>query len=482
MKLYQKPKFLSDSEMQQIHEASLYLLEKKGVVFKSKDAVEILVKNGCTADKKTVFFPREVIEKCLAAVPAKFRIEAINPERSFTVGDGLIIHPAGGEVFLQKKDAQRIAEPGIKEFEDLQKLYQYCKNMNMAGYQPLSPSDVPLETRNLRCLYASMMYSDKPWLAPMDNNSGEDKHRELDMYEIVYGKDFLKNHYVTWSIVTPESPLVYSKFSCESIIEYAKLNQPVALVSAPMSGITSPVHILGTIVQANTETLAGLCLAQCVRPGVPVLPSASLTYGNLKLATWECSSPDTTLMLAGAIQMYKDFYHLPARAQTGVTSSKCVDYQAGMESMQSLLLTALMDVDVTSQSMGTLENLMAISFEKTLIDDELVDRVRRIIDGIEVNEETMSLDIIMQTKHGSNFLMAPSTIRYMRDGWQPQISDWNSFAPWSKMEYRDIEERAEKKVAEIIENAPCLLDRDTQRDLEKFINSSENNIQDRFGK
>lgn len=475
MKLYQKPKFLSDEEMQRIHETSLYLLEKKGIVFKSKEAVRILTENGCTADGKTVYFPNDIVERCLKSVPGTFKIDAINPEHSFTVGEGLIIHPAGGEVFLQKKGTERIAEPGIKEFEDLQKLYQYCTNMNMAGYQPLSPADVPLNTRNLRCLYASMKYSDKAWLAPMDNNSGEDKQKELGLYELVYGSGYLKDHYVTWSIVTPESPMVYSKFSCESIITYANLNQPVALVSAPMSGITSPVHILGTIVQANTETLAGLCLAQCVRPGIPVLPSASLTYGNLKLATWECSSPDTALMLAGAIQMYKDFYHLPARAQTGVTSSKCVDYQAGMESMQSLLLTALMDVDVTSQSMGTLENLMAISFEKTLIDNELVDRVRKITDGIEFTDETLSLDEIMNTKHGGTFLMAPSTIKYMRDGWQPQISDWNSFEPWSKMELRDIEDRAEKKVREVIENAPCLLDADTCKDIEKYIDKIENN-------
>lgn len=475
MKLFQKMKFLSDDEMQQIHDTSVYLLEKKGVVFKSKDAVEVLVNHGCTADKKIVYFTKEIIEKALNSVPNKFRIHAINDEHSFTVGEGLVIHPAGGEVFLQKADGKRIAEPSIRDFEDLQKIYQYCKNMNMAGYQPLSPSDVPLKTRNLRCLLASMKYSDKAWLAPMDNNSGEEKHQELEMFEIVYGKDFLKDHYVTWSIVTPESPLIYSKFSCESIMEYAKLNQPVALVSAPMSGITSPVHVLGTIVQANAETLAGIVLAQCVNPGVPILPSASLTYGNLKLASWECSSPDTALMLAGAIQMYKDFYGIPARAQTGVTSSKCVDYQAGMESMQSLLLTALLDVDVTSQSMGSLENLMAISFEKTLIDDELVDRVRTIINGIDFTKEKLSTDIIMNTKHGSNYLKDPSTIQYMRKGWQPQISDWNAYDPWSKLEYKDIELRAENKVKEIIETAPVLLDAEMEKDLCNFINSIENN-------
>ena len=225
--------------------------------------------------------------------------------------------------------------------------------------------------------------------------------------------------------------------------------------------------------QANAETLAGICLAECVQPGVPVLPSASLTYGNLKLASWECASPDTALMLAGAIQMYKEYYHLPARAQTGVTSSKCVDYQAGMESMQSLLLTALMDVDVTSQSAGTLENLMTISFEKTLLDDELIGRVRRIREGIEVTDETLSVDIMMETEHGENYMMHDSTLDYMYDGWQADISDWNNYDNWKKQLHPELEERAAVRVKEIIESAVPMLEQGVIADLEKYIEKVE---------
>lgn len=293
------------------------------------------------------------------------------------------------------------------------------------------------------------------------------------MYEIVYGSNWVRDHYLTWSIVTPESPLVFSEFSCESIMEFAEFNQPVALVSAPMSGITGPIHLLGTIVLANTETLAGLCLAQCINPGVPVLPSASLTYGNMRLATWECASPDSALMLAGAVQMYKDFYHLPARAQTGVTSSKCVDYQAGYETMQSLLLTGLMDVDVTSQSAGSLENLMTISMEKTIIDDEVIARVRRILDGLRIDEETFSMDLIKEVKHGGSYLMHKSTLKNFKAGWQPSISDWNSYEVWQKSQYPDIEKRAEVRAKEIIENATPLLDPSVAKSLQEYISSCE---------
>ena len=473
MNWYHKPEIFSGSQLKQIHEASLEILKTKGVVFKSETARNAIAAKGGTVDGEIVYIPEMLVNECLAQVPSSFHVDAINPERAVKIGGDLVIHPAGGEVFVKNANDERKNSATIQEFSDLQKIYQACSNINMTGYQPLSPDDVPIKTRGLHCLYETMMYTDKPWLAPMDYVSGEDKRRELHMYEIVYGEEWVRNHYLTWSIVTPESPLVFSEFSCESIMGFAAFNQPVALVSAPMSGITGPIHLLGTIVLANTETLAGLCLAQCINPGVPVLPSASLTYGNMRLATWECASPDSALMLAGAIQMYKDFYHLPARAQTGVTSSKCVDYQAGYETMQSLLLTGLMDVDVTSQSAGSLENLMTISMEKTIIDDEVIARVRRIIEGLRIDEETFSMDLIKEVKHGGSYLMHKSTLKNFREGWQPSVSDWNSYEVWQKSQYPEIEKRAEAKVKEILDKAVPLLDDSVAKSLREYIRSCE---------
>ena len=473
MNWYRKPAIFTDEQMQQIHEASLEILEHTGIVYKSEAAREALAKRGARVDGEVVYIPASLVAECLSKVPSTFRVDAINPDRAITVGGDLVIHPAGGEVFLKDADNTRHSSTTIRQFSDLQKIYQACDNINMTGYQPLSPGDVPLATRGLHCLYETMLYTDKPWLAPMDYVSGADKRRELQMYEIVFGSEYVRSHYLTWSIVTPESPLIFSEFSCESIMEFAQYNQPVALVSAPMSGITGPIHLMGTIVLANTESLAGLCLAQCVNPGVPVLPSASLTYGNMRLATWECASPDSALMLAGAVQMYKEFYHLPARAQTGVTSAKSLDYQAGFETMQSLLLTGLMDVDVTSQSAGTLEDLMTISFEKTIIDDEVISRVRYILDSLRTDEEAFSMDIIKEVGHGGSYLMHMSTMKNVRAGYQPAISDLNNYDGWKSSKEPDIEKRAQQKAQQIIEAAQPLLSPDVAEDLRAFIGKCE---------
>lgn len=132
-------------------------------------------------------------------------------------------------------------------------------------------------------------------------------------------------------------------------------------------------------------------------------------------------------------------------------------------------MTALMDVDVTSQSAGSMENLLTVSFEKTFIDDEVIARVRRIIQGIEVNDETLSVDIIMEVGHGENFLMHDSTLDNLYDGWQATISDWNLYDRWKEQEYPDIEKRAEAKVKKIIEEGKVLLEGDTIRRLKKYL-------------
>ena len=470
MSLQTRPGFLTPAEMEAVHNAALRILSEKGVVFESEEAVALLTEHGARADGKIVYLPAELVAKSLAGLPDRFRVHAADPAKSVTVGEGLIIHPCGGEVFLRDADGTRRDNPTMADYRDLQKLYQALPEIAMTGYQPLTPADVDTGERGLRCLYEAMLWTDKPWLAPMDYTDGAEKRRLLRLLERFWGADFMRDKYVTWSIVCPESPLVFSRTTCETILAFADFNQPVCIVSAPMSGITAPFSVAGILVLAVAETLAGIVLCQCARPGLPVLPSASLTAGNLKRATWECASPDTALMLGGAVQMFKEFYHLPARAQTGVTSAKCPDYQAGAETMQSLLLMALMDVNVTSQSAGSLDNLMTISFAKTVADNELIARARHIAAGFPVNEETLDVDTILEIEHGRDFLMADSTLLHYREGWQPSVSDWGSFEQWSADGEPDVIARAERKVRDILDAAQTpLLPADTARDLARFM-------------
>lgn len=474
MNLTAQLKVLSADDMATVHEKALELLEKKGIIFQTDHAIETFRKHGAKIEDHTVYFPPQMVNDALAHCPSTFLLEGMDPSKNVMVGEGLLIHPAGGEVFIEDYDGTRRA-PTLEDFSNLQKIYQACDNIDIAGYQPLSPSDVSERVKGLHCMLRSFRHSNKPLLSPMELDTSEQKEECLEIFNIAYGKEnYIENHYLTWHAVCPNTPYFYSDFACEGIRVYAEHNQPVIIVSAPMSGITSPVYLYSTVILSIAEMLAGLVYAQLIRPGVPVVLSASLTYGNMRYATWECAAPDTTLMLCASIQMFREFYHLPARAQTGVTSSKCIDYQAGMETMQSFLSSAYAGVNLTSQTVGSLSNLMTTSFEKTVLDDEIVGRVRYILKGMDTSIESIAMEDLMNAAPCSDFMTNESTLLHFRDGWQPTISDWRSTDAWEADGKEDIKDVAHKKVLQILNEAPeTLLDSEQEKAICDFIASVE---------
>ena len=337
--------------------------------------------------------------------------------------------------------------------------------------------DVPERTKGLYLTYNAMQKCSKPILSPMELETIEKKEEVLKLFNLVYGSDnYLDDHYLTWHAVCPNSPYLVSEFVCDGIKVYAEHNQPIIIVSAPMTGITSPIFLISTVILSIAEMLSCLVYAQVVKPGVPVVMSASLTYGNLRYATWECASPDTALMLATSIQMFKHFYHLPARSQTGVTSSKICDYQAGMETMQSFLFSALAGVNLTSQTVSSLAGLLTSSLEKTILDDELISRVRWMVNGMKLDEEQWDLSELLEAEPGQDFLMSDNTLDYMHDYWQPTVSDWRTIEAWEADGCKNVEEVAHEKVVKILAEAPeTLLDSEQEKIITDYIRYVEKN-------
>ena len=468
---------LTPDQMQIVHEKACEILSKKGAVFESDATIELFKKHGFKVSDHTVFFEKSEIERCVALTPSTFTLEAPNHDNDVLVGgDRILIHPNGGEVFMRDYDGTR-RQATRRDFAELQMLYQALPNIDIGGYEPVSLNDVDKRMRGIIGMFESFKHCDKPLLSPMSLETVQKKEEVLRLYNIAFGSDtYTDDHYVTWHIVCPNSPLFYSQFACDGIEVYARANQPVVIVSAPMSGITAPVYPLSTVILSLAEELAGLVLAQLVKPGVPVVVSASLTYGYMRSASWECAHPDTILMLAASTQMQREFYHLPSRAQTGVTSSKCIDYQAGMETMQSFLYTALAGCDVTSQTAGALSNLMTSSLEKTVLDDELIARVRLLVGGMTFSEEHMGIDQILEEDFGANFLAREETLDYCLEAWEPSVSDWTNSDEWEAGGQRDSVERAHDIVVKLLDEAPeSVLDEEQDRAMQDFIRSIEDN-------
>jgi trimethylamine--corrinoid protein Co-methyltransferase len=233
-------RLLSAEQMQAVHEKALVLLREKGIVFEADDCVEIFKRGGARTEGNTVFISERMVDESLAGTPRSFVLEAINPARNVTVGEGLLIHPAGGEIFILDHDGRR-RSPTLADFADLQRLYQACANMDIAGYQPISPMDVPDGLKGLRCVLETLRASDKPVLSPMELGTVRQKLEVLRLLDIAFGGNgagicdggfasagctaagigagegwapktpegsHIAQHYVTWHIVCPNSPFL----------------------------------------------------------------------------------------------------------------------------------------------------------------------------------------------------------------------------------------------------------------------------------
>ena len=197
---------LTQDEMQRVHDSACRLLEEKGIVFQSEEAREALKQHGCKVEGETVFMPKTLVEKCWKQCPSTFKLEAMDPKYNVTVGEDILIHPACGEVFVLDHDGTRRA-PTLKDCGELQTLYQYCENVNIGGFQPLSPMDVPERTKGLYLTYNAMQKCSKPILSPMELETIEKKEEVLKLFNLVYG--ILQGIAGSQSIRTAEGPVAY---------------------------------------------------------------------------------------------------------------------------------------------------------------------------------------------------------------------------------------------------------------------------------
>jgi trimethylamine---corrinoid protein Co-methyltransferase len=237
-----------------------------------------------------------------------------------------------------------------------------------------------------------------------------------------------------------------------------------------MAGITGPMQHMGTIVLQNAEILSGIVFCKLINPDLPIVYSPSSTTGYMKDASYICGTPDMMMLNAPLLMMAHEFYHLPSRCMCGMTDAKGPDMQAGFETFQNIMLAVLADADIISQCLGVLDSIMTISYEKHIIDEEIIKRCLYIKAGIDTSREALSLDLIKEVGPGAAFLTHLNTYKHFKDVFQNEISECESYYHWQANGALDIVERANKQFKEILEKAPdTMLDRETDKALCSYI-------------
>jgi trimethylamine--corrinoid protein Co-methyltransferase len=461
--------FLTKPQVEQIHDASMQILQKVGVDFHYPPALEVLKKGGARVDGERVFFPAQLVEAQIRKAPAEFTLYARNSDCDAVIGGShTAFVPGYGAPFVTGLDNGR-RRGTLQDFENFVKLTQASPHQDLCSGIVIEPDDVPHEIRPAKMIYAAMKYSEKPFMGSAMGAQGA--RDSIRMASILFGSEGrLAEKPRMISILNSLTPLGYDERMLGAIIEYARAGQPQLISALVIAGATGPTTMVGTLALQNAEILAGIVLTQLVREGTPVVFSGASSNTEMRSGALSIGSPEMALNTAATAQMAR-FYKLPVRSGGAVSDAKVPDAQAAYESMMCLMMAQASGINFVLHSAGILESYSCMSYEKFVIDDETCGMVKRIKKACAVNADTLAYDVINAVGPGGLFLDQDHTFRHFRsEFYQPVISDRKNFETWQAGGSQSVLQVANNRVKQILADysAPDL-PQQADKDLKRFI-------------
>lgn len=471
MGLHSLIQVLDREDLDSIHNASMEVLETVGVELKNEEALAIFKAKGAMLDGERVMVPSKMVEDAIESAPASFTLFARDEEKSILIGEGqqrTHVEPSNGNIYVHDMArGRRLAT--LSDLIDFFKLAQASDICDINGGIPVEPSDLEPDDGYLTIFKETLKHTDKPIRT---NEGGREEILNIfTMFEIAKGvKGYLQEHPCLYTSINPLSPLAYDDTPLEAIITYAENNQPVTVLSCSLSGVSAPMDLMGTAVLQNSEILAGLVLTQLVRPGSPFIYAPASAVPNMQNAQYITGSPESNLINLANIQLARELYRLPTRTMAGLTDAKIVDAQAGVETMQNLFQCMVGGVNIINQCLGVLDSIMTNSYEKFIIDEEMISRILRFMEGSDISRENLAVDVIRTVGPRGSFLTHPSTMQKCRNSWRPTVSSWDNYDQWVIKGERDVVLAASEKIKQTLVNCPeTTLHCDLEAELDAFV-------------
>lgn len=410
-----------EQHIKKIHDASMQVLEKTGMVFLHPRAVEVLKKNGIKVEGNRAYFTEDQVMSWVKKAPESFTVYARNPKYNMTIGgDHINRAPGYGASMIVDADGSQ-RQSMYSDFIEFAKLYHQSENYKVNGGVLVQPNDIPAEKSLAMMLYATLNYSDK--CLSTGTGYAEEVGELMDMLSIVFGgkEDFAKKPRII-TIVNVNSPLQLDKSMTETMLTYIDYNQPVVITPGIMGGTTAPVSQAGMMVLNNAEALAVIALAQMVREGTPVVYGGVATPADMRTGAISIGAPERAKLCEWLTQLSKA-YGLPCRTGGTQTDAKTVSVQSGYESMMNYFVSHQNKVNYIIHSSGILDAYSCMSFEQFVVDEEIINMVKQYFEPVDFGEDKLATDTIDDVGPGGQFLTTMHTMKNCRtELFSPDIS------------------------------------------------------------
>jgi len=468
---------ITTEETKKIHDATLEVLEYVGMSCPSAKIMKVFESGGAEVDwdGKRVRIPQHLVEEALRKVPHQIVFCGRNPANDILLEAKRVYFGMGGTPvpFIRDLETAETRRPTKKDMEDATRLGDGLPNMkflmSIAG-----AFDVPYQAEYLHEFEVLFNNTEKPILysAPGEYVAG----KVLKMATTIAGSaDELRKRPFLILYAETSSPLGFSAPN-ENIIEFAKCGIPFANGATPMCGASAPMTLAGAMVVGNAENLATLTLAQLVRPHTPVVYSGWACVMDPKTSRFAYGAPEFAMGVNALNASLARHYDLPCYGFGGCTDSKTPDAQAGAEVMMNCLIGGMSGVSLIHDC-GYLAGGSIGSMEMAVIDNEIIGYVERVLRGVDVNDETLAVDVIKGVGPGGHFMSQRHTLNHLRDFYMPLLFNRIPEAAWVKAGRKETYEMARETAKKILKNHSVKeLELETKRKISEIVRDAEREI------
>jgi trimethylamine--corrinoid protein Co-methyltransferase len=395
-----------EDNLNKIHETALKILQDIGINLLQPEVLDIVRQKGGKVSGKRAFFQPEQVMHWVRKAPNKFTLYARNPKNNVVIGgDNVELSPGYGCAQIIMADARR-RDAQLDDYIAFAKLTHQCEDFNLNGGILAQPCDVPADKSHLIMLYSAILHSDKCLIGMP--GAGEKVKEIMDLMALLWGR----------RETLIQKPRILIPISILSPLQIDEMGLQSMLIAAT----TGPISLAGNLALANAETLAGIVIAQMISEGTPVLFGLQGSIADLKTGKILIGSPASALQGQYGARLARK-YGLPSRGSGNVTAANWISVQSGYESMMSMLVAFHSKVNLIVHSAGILDNFSGMSYEKFIVDLEIIRSVKSFLNGIEISEDTLSFKVIKEVGPGGEFLTALDTLEKVRtQAWNSELS------------------------------------------------------------
>ena len=438
---YATTEVLTADHVEAIHKAALRVLAEIGMRVLDSRARALFRQAGAEVRGDTVRLDEGLVAQLLATVPATFTLEARNPARTLTFGGAhSVFASVGGPAYVMDNDRGR-RDGTYAEMCDYLRLIQSLNILHQEGGGPFEPLDLPANTRHLDIYHAQITLLDKNW---QTQTLGHARTMDgLEMAAIALGTtpEGLIARPTLLGIINTNSPLQLDIPMAEGLITMAEHGQVLVITPFTLAGAMSPVTLAGALVQQHAEAMAGIVLTQIVRPGVPVMYGGFTSNVDMRSGAPAFGTPEYTKAAQASGQLARHI-GVPFRS-SNVTAANEVDAQAAYESQMALWGALMGGAHLVEHAAGWMHGGLTASFEKLILDAEMLQMMAAYFQPIAVTEATLAVEAIREVGAGGHFFGASHTMdRYETAFYTPLISNWDNHPQWLERGGVQTRERA----------------------------------------